>query len=91
MSQKEADLDTLGRQVSNTNPLLYNVPGVVGLKTGTTNMAGDCLIALIEAEDADGRIHRLVAIQLGAEDETERATITEEMIRYAKQRLKEES
>ena len=45
-------LESLNFTAVNTNPLLYNLPGVVGLKTGTTNMSGACLVSLLEAEDA---------------------------------------
>ncbi|MBO4394214.1 MAG: hypothetical protein J5800_07720, partial [Spirochaetales bacterium] len=80
-------LDTLGVSVSNTNPLLYNVPDVVGLKTGTTDMARNCLVVLMRAEDSNKAVHNLVAIQFGAEDETVRITLSELLIRYARQRL----
>ena len=86
-AQKVATLEVLGVTVTNTNPLLYNVPGVIGLKTGTTNMAGDCLVVAMEAIDSEGQTHFLIAIQFGAEDETIRATLSEELIRYAKQQL----
>ena len=36
--------------VRNTNRLLREYPGVIGVKTGTTNEAGQCLIALAEKE-----------------------------------------
>ncbi len=32
-------------KISNTNPLLSNYPGADGIKTGTTNAAGKCLLA----------------------------------------------
>lgn len=86
-SRKTAYLKTLDITVRNTNALLYNVPGVIGLKTGTTDMARNCLVALMEAEDSKGKQHYLVAVQFGAEDETVRTSVTEELIRYAKQRL----
>ena len=86
-STKRIQLDTLGVSVSNTNPLLYNVPDVVGLKTGTTDMARNCLVVLMRAEDSNKAVHNLVAIQFGAEDETVRITLSELLIRYARQRL----
>lgn len=41
-----------GRQlvVRNTNRLLREYPGAIGVKTGTTNEAGQCLIAVAEKE-----------------------------------------
>ena len=43
---------TDGRQllVRNTNRLLREYPGAIGVKTGTTNEAGQCLIAVAEKE-----------------------------------------
>ncbi|MBO4424697.1 MAG: hypothetical protein J5768_04200, partial [Spirochaetales bacterium] len=86
-SQKSVHLENLGVTVGNTNPLLYNEPEVVGLKTGTTDMARNCLVALMRTEDINGKIHNLVAIQFGAEDETVRITLSEQLIRYARQVL----
>jgi len=34
--------------VRNTNRLLREYPGAIGVKTGTTNEAGQCLIAVAE-------------------------------------------
>jgi serine-type D-Ala-D-Ala carboxypeptidase (penicillin-binding protein 5/6) len=45
----------------NTNLLLDRVPGVFGLKTGRTQLAGDCLIALAERGE-----HRVMVLALGA-------------------------
>jgi D-alanyl-D-alanine carboxypeptidase (penicillin-binding protein 5/6) len=41
-----------GRRLSvrNTNRLLREYPGAIGVKTGTTNEAGQCLIAVAEKE-----------------------------------------
>ena len=86
-SQKSAYLKSFQLTVENTNPLLYNVPGVVGLKTGTTDMAGDCLVGVMEVMDPAGQTHYLTVVQFGAEDETIRATLTEELIRYGQQVL----
>ena len=46
-----------------TNRLLAAYPGTLGVKTGTTDAAGECLIALVER---DGR--RLLAVVLGSDD-----------------------
>lgn len=47
--------------IMNTNPLLRSYPGANGVKTGTTNAAGHCLIA---AAKRDGR--QLVAVTLNS-------------------------
>ena len=88
-SLKSITLETLGVTASNSNPLVYNLPGTVGLKTGTTNMSGSCLVAAAEAPDAEGRTHTLVAMEFGAEDSGIRTTLTEELLRYGMQRLRE--
>lgn len=46
-----------------TNQLLGRYPGVLGVKTGTTEAAGECLVALVEQGD-----HRLLAVVLGSDD-----------------------
>ncbi|PJA40957.1 hypothetical protein CO178_01265 [candidate division WWE3 bacterium CG_4_9_14_3_um_filter_34_6] len=35
-------------KITNTNELLFTIPGTVGIKTGTTDDAGECLIYLYE-------------------------------------------
>ncbi len=39
------------RSISNTNQLLYGFPGADGVKTGTTNAAGKCLVASATRQD----------------------------------------
>ena len=46
-----------------TNLLLGSFPGAIGVKTGTTDAAGECLVALVER---DGR--RLLSVLLGSGD-----------------------
>ena len=87
-SLKEARLETLTTSVGNSNPLLYNVPGVVGLKTGTTNMSGLCLVTAMVAEDQQGVTHTLLAMEFGAEDGTVRVTLSEELLRYGVEKLR---
>jgi serine-type D-Ala-D-Ala carboxypeptidase (penicillin-binding protein 5/6) len=52
------------RRIQNRNALLWLYPGAFGTKTGSTALAGSCLIA---SATRDGR--RLVAIVLHAQDE----------------------
>jgi D-alanyl-D-alanine carboxypeptidase (penicillin-binding protein 5/6) len=67
VSTKETGItDTTGQlihQLSNTNELLGKVPGVVGIKTGTTDFAGENLIT---ERDKDG--HQLIFVVLGSTD-----------------------
>ena len=89
-SAKSMYLETLDITVSNSNTLLYNLPDTVGLKTGTTNMSGCCLVAAVEAEGADGDRHVLVSVEFGAEDSGTRNTFSEELLRYGMQCLRED-
>jgi D-alanyl-D-alanine carboxypeptidase (penicillin-binding protein 5/6) len=52
-----------GRTLTNTNELLGTYPGVNGIKTGTTDAAGECLVASL----MQGK-HRLLAVLLGSQD-----------------------
>lgn len=87
-SQKEAVLESLDMRVRNTNPLLHNLPQVTGLKTGTTNKAGACLVTSLTA-DAGGVEHDLVVVVLGTEDSIERGRVSGLLARYALQAFEE--
>jgi len=54
---------TVIHELTNTNELLREVLGVVGVKTGTTDLAGECLITLMER---DGR--KVILVLLGSND-----------------------
>ncbi len=61
-----AQIETLdGRSLrfSSTNALLGRIDGAVGLKTGATARAGECLIAVVQRGP-----HTVVAVMLGARD-----------------------
>lgn len=81
-SLQSAVLDSLGREVRNSNPLLRNIPEVTGLKTGTTNKAGACLVTSLTADDGNME-HDLVVVVLGAEDSVERGRVSALLARYA--------
>ncbi|MCX4321277.1 MAG: hypothetical protein OSJ44_16450, partial [Lachnospiraceae bacterium] len=70
--------------VRNTNQLLYNLPGATGLKTGTTNKAGACLVTSVTVDDGVME-HDLVVIVLGTENSTERGRVSALLARYALQ------
>lgn len=86
-SVKTMNLPSLGQSIKTTNALLYNIEEVKGLKTGTTNKSGACLVTCTLIEK-DGQIHNLITILFGAESEVERSTISELMVRYAMDELK---
>ncbi|MCL5958963.1 MAG: D-alanyl-D-alanine carboxypeptidase [Chloroflexi bacterium] len=55
--------DGVGHQLVNTNQLLGSYEGVDGVKTGTTDAAGACLVASVTQNG-----HQIIAVVLGAED-----------------------
>ena len=81
-SLKTARMETLKRDLKNTNGLLYNMPEVNGLKTGTTDRSGACLITSLTVQGADGP-HDLIVVVLGAENSQTRIRVSELMARYA--------
>lgn len=81
-SLEEATLPSMDLEVRNTNPLLHNLPEVTGLKTGTTNKAGACLVTSLTADDGTME-HDLVVIVLGTEDSIERGRVSGLLARYA--------
>lgn len=82
-SLKTARMETLKRDLKNTNGLLYNMPEVNGLKTGTTDRSGACLISSLTVQGADGP-HDIIVVVLGAENSQSRIRYSELMARYAK-------
>lgn len=57
------------RQIHNTNQLLYGFPGADGVKTGTTDAAGKCLVA---SATRNGR--QLIAVVLNSPDRWDEAS-----------------
>ena len=68
---------------ANSNPLVYNLEGVNGLKTGHTNRAGYCVAASMPVGREDG-LHTVVLILMGAETAELRGQAAEILLRYAK-------
>lgn len=81
-SLEKATLESFGLEVRNTNPLLRNLPEVTGLKTGTTNKAGACLVISLTAK-AGAMENDLVVVVLGTEDSIERGRVSGLLARYA--------
>lgn len=82
-SLKTAGMPTLNRDLKNTNGLLYNMSEVNGLKTGTTDKSGACLITSLTV-NVNGTDHDLVVVELGAENSQARLRGSELMARYGK-------
>ncbi|MCR5604570.1 MAG: D-alanyl-D-alanine carboxypeptidase [Lachnospiraceae bacterium] len=89
-SLKTARMDTLKKELKNTNGLLYNMPEVNGLKTGTTDRSGACLITSLTVPASDGP-HDLLVVALGAENSQARLQVSELMARYGMKVLKGEA
>lgn len=68
-------------EIKNTNALLYNIPEVNGLKTGTTTKSGACLVSSLTVSDG-ATDHDVVVVLLGAEGSQERIRVSEIMARY---------
>ena len=69
---------------ANSNPLVFNMEGVTGLKTGSTNRAGYCIVATMPVETAEGT-HNMVLVLLGAETAEIRGQTSEILLRYARE------
>ena len=85
-SVKKISLTSLKYEAKNTNALLYNMDGVMGLKTGTTNKSGACLVVAIPVEK-DNETHNLICVLFGAEGELDRALVAEIASRIAISKL----
>lgn len=81
-SMKDASLNSINAYVKNTNELLYNMPEINGMKTGTTDRAGCCLVTSLTINDGVSD-HDLIVVLLGAENNRARFTTSELLARYA--------
>lgn len=80
-SIKSTRLNTLGIDIKTTNNVMYNVDEVKGLKTGTTNKSGACIVTCMPLE-RDGVTHYITTVIFGTEGEYERSTFAELTARY---------
>lgn len=67
---------------ANSNPMVFNLPGVNGLKTGNTDRAGYCLVSTLPVSRGE-ETHTLVAIVLGAETAAIRNQASHMLLLYA--------
>ena len=77
-------MKTLKYSTANTNTLVYNLAGVSGLKTGSTNRAGYCVTVSMPVTRG-GETHDLVLVLLGAETAELRGQAAEILLRWAKE------
>lgn len=82
--QKNVTVKSLDYSGDNTNRLLFQMEGIDGLKTGTTNRAGCCLVATQLVQNGNKQV-RVIAVVLGAEDSRERAEKAGVLLEYAKE------
>ena len=68
---------------ANSNPLVFNMMGVNGLKTGHTNQSGYCVAVTMPVKAADG-IHMVILVLLGTETPDLRGQAAEILLRYAR-------
>ncbi len=68
----------------NTNPLLFDIKEVDGLKTGFTNKAGYCYVSTFKIKGMEGQTKdlRLIAIVMGAKDLVERNQMAKVLVEY---------
>lgn len=76
-------LGVLGKEIENTNAVIYNMPEATGLKTGTTTKSGACLVTSIHLGEGESA-QDMVVVLLGAESNADRGRISELLARYAK-------
>ena len=82
-SKTFASMPALQYNTANSNPLLFNLPGVTGLKTGSTNRAGYC-ISVSMPVTSGGETHQIILCLLGAETGAERGQEAEILLRFAR-------
>ena len=86
-AKKYYNMPNIGATATNSNSLLFNLDGVLGYKTGTTNGAGYCLVSAVEASSSAGK-QRVVTIVLGAVSNAERDRISEMLMRYGLEKIR---
>ena len=67
VNQKEITIfsinGSISHQLTNTNQLLDSVEGVIGVKTGWTHLAGECLVTYVSRNDRE-----IITVVLASED-----------------------
>lgn len=77
-------VDHKGEVYPNTNPLIWEMEGVDGLKTGATIQAKNCLVATMKMPmtSYNQKRGRIIAVTIGAETEEIRKTTTQRLLEY---------
>ncbi|WP_029948790.1 D-alanyl-D-alanine carboxypeptidase family protein [Parvimonas micra] len=69
-----------------TIPLVGQVEGVDGLKTGHTDEAGYCLVSTMTIKKGESEF-RIISVLMGARTKADRAQYMKDMLNYAKQNI----
>ena len=69
-----------------TIPLVGEVEGVDGLKTGHTDEAGYCLVYTMKIKKGESEF-RIISVLMGAKTKADRAQYMKDMLNYAKQNI----
>ena len=69
-----------------TIPLVWEVEGVDGLKTGHTDEAGYCLVSTMKIKKGESEF-RIISVLMGAKTKADRAQYMKDMLNYAKQNI----
>ena len=85
-SQQYGSMPSIPFTTANSNPLVFNLPGVTGLKTGSTNRAGYCVVVSLPVTCGE-ETHNLVLVLLGAETPTARGQAAELLLRWAQRQI----
>jgi D-alanyl-D-alanine carboxypeptidase (penicillin-binding protein 5/6) len=85
VAQPQAQLQVTGL-INNTNQLL-GTDGVMGIKTGTTDAAGHCLLFAARYAAADGQTVTIVGVIMGDTDAPSLFSDTRQLLASAKQGL----
>lgn len=82
--QKEFAMPERNFLRSATNPLLNEMEGVDGLKTGYTDKAGLCLVSTIPFKDLEdsNKDRRVIAVLMGAQSHDDRISKSQELLEY---------
>ncbi len=82
-SKEYVSLPSVKYASANSNPLVFNLPGTTGLKTGSTTRAGYCLAASLPVT-VNRETHTIILVLLGAETASERGQMSEILLQFAK-------
>ena len=78
------EIPNRGYKKENTNPLLNDIKGLDGLKTGFTNKAGYCLVSTVIVDGIDDKDEdfRLISIVMGTKGEEKIKELGKRLIQY---------